>query len=169
MIDRENDPLDEVIGAFRRMPVPDVPDAALLFRPPDRVRATAEPAGALLSRTLWRFITRPAVRYGVAAAIVIVAFGWLALGPSSSLALADVIRAAGQHKLVRYHLQSISAARAGQPRAEMKGTVYGDLVRPRSRFEAEPEPIGDGESLLHVSVHDRGTREILGDTNPCLG
>ena len=42
MTDRQDDPLDEVIEAFRRMPVPDPPDALLLFpgQPPPARRVS---------------------------------------------------------------------------------------------------------------------------------
>jgi hypothetical protein len=165
MTDREDDPLDEVIDAFRRMPVPDAPDSALLFRGPQSQLAIGEPAGISPSRKFWRFLMRPTVRYGLAAAMLCFVFGWLAFGPSSSFALADVIRAAGQHKLVRYKLQMISAERPGQPRTETRGTVYVDLVRPRSRFESEPEPLDDGTSRQDVTIQDQVARETMFETN----
>lgn len=103
----------------------------------------------------------PTIRYGAAATILVVAFGWLAFGPSSSLAVADVIRAAESHKLVKYQFQTIGAERPGQPRTETRGTVYVNLVKPRSRFEAEPEPAEDGTSVQNVTVSDRATRERM--------
>ncbi len=165
MTDREDDPLDEVIRAFRRMPVPDAPDAALLFPRPQSQLAMTEPVGTSPSRRFWRFLMRPTVRYGLAAAMLTIVFGWLAFGPSSSFALADVIRAAEQHKLVQYKLQMTSAERPGQPREETRGTVYVDLVRPRSRFEAEPEPLDDGTSRQNVTIQDQVARETMFQTN----
>jgi hypothetical protein len=165
MTDREDDLLDEVISAFRRMPVPEAPDAALLFRRPQSQLATSEPAGSSPSRRFWRFLMRPSVRYGLAATLLMIVFGWLAFGPTSSFALADVIRAAEQHKLVRYKLEMISAERPGRPRHETRETVYVDLFRPRSRFESEPEPLADGTSRQDVTIQDQATREIMFQTS----
>lgn len=165
MTHREDDALDELIGAFRRMPVPPVPDVALLFRRPQSQLATTEFAGISPSRRFWRFLMRPSVRYGLAATILTIVFGWLAFGPSSSLALADVIHAAEQHKLVRYKLEMTSAERPGQPRQESRATVYVDLVRPRSRFELELEPLADGMSGQDVTIQDQVTRETMFQTN----
>jgi hypothetical protein len=165
MTDHEDDPIDEVIGAFLRMPVPEAPEAALLFRRPQSQLATTEPAGSSPSRRFWRILMRPSVRYGLAAAMLMVVFGWLTFGPSSSFALADVIRAAAQHKLVRYKLEMISAERPGRPKAATRGTVYADLVRPRSRFESEPELLDDGTSRQDVTIQDHAAREIMFATN----
>jgi hypothetical protein len=166
MTDRNDDDLlNEVIGAFRGMRVPGTPEAPLLFTRPPSDRATDEAAGTSSSRKIWRILMHPTVRYGAAATILIVAFGWLALGPSSSLAMADVIRAAESHKLVKYQFQSISAERPGQPRTETRGTVYVDLVKPRSRFEAAPEPADDGTSAQNVTVSDRARRVSMFQRN----
>jgi hypothetical protein len=165
MTDREDDPLNEVIGAFRRMPVPEAPEAALLFRRPQSQLAMSEPAGTSPSRRFWRFLMRPDVRYGLAATVLLIVFGWLMLGPSSLIALADVIRAAEQHKLVRYKLEMITADSAARPREVTRGTVYVDLVRPRSRFESEPEPQDDGTSRQNVTVQDQVARETVVQSN----
>ena len=161
MTDREDDPLNEVIGAFRRMPVPEAPDAALLFRRPQSQLAMSEPAGSSPSRRFWRFLMRPGVRYGLAATVLMIVFGWLAFCPSSSFVLAEVIRAAEQHKLVRYKFEMDSAERPGMAREVTRGTVYVDLVRPRSRFESEPEPQEDGTSKQDVTIQDQVARETV--------
>ena len=83
---------------------------------------------------------RPNVRYGSVAAILVVALGWLTLGQSRSFALAEVIRAAEQHKVVRYKFHWTAGAKGPEP-SEIRGTVFVDLLRPRTRFEAEPEPV----------------------------
>jgi hypothetical protein len=166
MTDRnDDDPLNQVIGAFRGMAVPEAPEAPLLFTRPPSDRATGEPDGTSSSRKIWRILMHPTVRYGAAATILIVAFGWLAFGPSSSLAMADVIRAAESHKLVKYQFQLISAERPGMPRTETRGTVYVDLVKPRSRFEAAPEPADDGKSAQNVTVSDRERRVSMFQRN----
>ena len=128
MTDRQDDPLDEVIEAFRRMPVPDPPDADLLFPRPAALRATGEQADTSLSRAIWRILMRPTVRYGSAAAILLIAVGWLVLAPSRSFALGEVIRAAEKHKVVKYKFQWVPLDKAAMPGAS-NGTVYVDLLR----------------------------------------
>lgn len=164
MTDRRDDLLDEVVDAFRRMSVPAPPDPALLFPRPDAPRAMGETAGISRSRVSRRSLMRPIIGYGSAAAILILALGWLALGSTRSVALAEVIRAAEQHKLVRYKFLRLTAENPDESKAAAS-TVYVDLVRPRTRFEAAPEPADEGASLLHVTVHDRRTGETLDYTN----
>ena len=151
-----DDPLDDVVAAFRRMHVPLTPGPDLLFPRPAAPGATGETAGNHWSRVVWRFLMRPKVRYGSVAAMLVVALGWLTLGQSRSFALAEVICAAEQHKVVRYKFRWTAGEKAGGP-SEMKGTVFVDLLRPRTRFEADPEPYGEGATLLEVTVHDRRT------------
>ena len=164
MTDRHDDPLDDVVAAFQRMPVPETPGPELLFRRPTAPSATGETAGNTPSRILWRFLMRPKVRYGSAVAIIVVALGWLALGQSRSFAFAEVVRAAEQHKVVRYKFHWIGGHKVGEP-SESKGTVFVDLLLPRTRFESDPEPYGNGASLFQVTVHDRRTGATLNETN----
>ena len=156
MTDRQDDPLGEVIEAFRRMPVPDPPDALLLFPRPAAPRATGEQADTSLSRAIWRILMRPTVRYGSAAAILVLAVGWLVLAPSRSFALGEVIRAAEKHKVVKYRIQWVPFDKTTMPGA-LNGTVYVDLLRPRSRFESDPEPEGEGEERQEITTYDRTT------------
>jgi hypothetical protein len=109
MTDRHEDPLEELVAAFRRMPVPEAPDPELMFSRPTAHCAMGETAGTDPSRIPWRFLMRPIVRYGSAAPMLIVAAGWLALAPTRSFALAEVIRAAEQHKRVAFSYMKGSA------------------------------------------------------------
>jgi hypothetical protein len=184
MTNSDNDPLDELVSAFRRMSVPDPPDPALMFPRPTAPRAMGETAGTNPSRVLWRFLMRPTVRYGSAAAMLVVALGWLMLAPSRSFALGEVIRAAEQHKLVRYRFHWTATDKPGAP-DRIKGTVYADLLHPRTRFEADPEPYGEGvstlrpaatkslppgrdgagKSLLQVTIYDRRTGATFNESS----
>src|SRR6185437_12553157 len=126
----EGDPLDEVISAFRQMPVPASPDPSdLLSRLTPVVDKGGRSPSAVLS-LLGSFLMRPAVRYLSAAALLMGILTWLALGPSGSVALAEVIQAAGQHKLVRYQLRETFTYKTDVVTNQTK-TVYADLVAPR--------------------------------------
>ena len=77
---------------------------------------------------------RPAFRYFSAAAVLLGALAWLAVGFSSSVALAEVIQATEQHKLVRYQLRAIDDYKKHGP-VESTRTIHADLTAPRLRFE----------------------------------
>ena len=82
---------------------------------------------------------RPTVRYGSAAAILLIAVGWLVLAPSRSFALGEVIRAAEKHKVVKYKIQWVPLDKAAMPGAS-NGTVYVDLLRRAAASRATSSP-----------------------------
>ena len=92
-----------------------------------------------------------------AAAVILV--GGLALwllNGAAPLALADVVKAAQKHKLVRYREQQLTDTIA-QTRARLDSLVYADFTAPRLYSESrinDPE----GETIL-LSVHD-GRRHL---------
>lgn len=154
MTDHREDPLDEVIAGFRQMPVPDRPDD-------DDLLARLASLGAGGARTpgppphpFRRFLMRPAVRYVSAAALLVGAFGWLALSPSPSLALAEVIKAAEQHKLVRFRMKQTTDDRQVRLTGSGTSTVYVDLVAPRLRIETRTKTLNDVLDFRHIAVYD---------------
>jgi hypothetical protein len=90
---------------------------------------------------------RPPIRYLSAAVLLLGVLGWFALSLSSSIALAEVIKATEQHKFVRYQLREIRDYRTIGV-VEQKRTVYADLALPRLRFE------GRGRTLNNVLEHN---------------
>lgn len=147
------DPLDEVIAEFRRMATPDRPAddellAQLVFR-----RADTAPSSSTTPRSLRRFLMRPIVRYSMAAAVLLGALGWLFVSSSSSVALADVIKAAEKYKFVRCKVKQIcDDKRIGT--AEGTVTVYVDLKTPRMRQEHRGPGLNGALECSSIMVRD---------------
>ena len=160
MTDHEHDPLDEVIADFQRIPLPDTPDHAVLLS-----RLTSGPAEryeasfALFSRAR-SLLMRPAFRYFSAAAILLGTLAWFALGFSSSVAFAEVIKATEQHKLVRYQLRQIDDYKK-HGAAESTRTVHADLTRPRLRFEHKGTTLNKVLEFHSVMVQDNQKARFL--------
>ena len=133
------DPLARAVAGFHALPTPDrPPDAAVLARltPPTPARRS-------------RILTRAAV-FAVAASVL--AAGFLLVG-GSSVALADVVKAAGRHSLVKYqatfwHEQKTQAA------YEQKGTAWADLRAPRHRYEDRKLTFNEHVESRSVGVVD---------------
>jgi hypothetical protein len=145
------DSLNEAIEAFQRMSVPDGPrEAAVLARLNAELggaaRTASIPSAAKKRGGLLRLLVPSA-----AAVILVGGMGLLLLNGTATIALADVIKAAGKHKFVRYRQQQITdtKARAG---ACLDSTVYADFTAPRLYSESRV-PYPDGEAVL-LSVHD---------------
>jgi hypothetical protein len=154
------DSLAEAIEAFRRMCVPPGPsDADVLARLDALQGGTARPAPGPSPSTrrgrLIRFLAPPAA----VALLVIGLVGLLLLSSTASLALADVVKAAGKHRLVRYREQITDTNdNAG---ARRDSIVHADLTAPRLRSESHVAyPGGEAVSL---SVHD-GRRHLTTDS-----
>ncbi len=100
------DALEEAIAAFRRMPVPERPaDDDLLAR----LTAGQETRTVPIPRPSARKVSLRAVISCVAAAAILLAFlGWFLFNPGDSVALAEVLRTAEQHRLVRYKQKQLT-------------------------------------------------------------
>jgi len=147
-----HDSLEEAIGAFQQVSVPEAPpDAAILARledeRTDRARPVAIPSSPKSRDLPRRLLIPPAA----AAVLLLGGMGLLLLNGSASLALADVVKATAKHKLVRYHEQQIAEAKE-QPGAVLASTVYADFTAPRLYRESRVHD-PSGESVL-LSVHD---------------
>ena len=160
MTDHEDDKLDEVISAFRRMPVPAPPDHSdLLSRlTPAGAGDGRSPSAAL--RLARSFLMRPSVRYLSATALLLGALVWLVLSLSSPIALAEVIQATERHKLVRYQLRDIFDDKTAVA-VEQKRTVYADLTAPRLRFELKKRTLNDVLEATSVMVQDNQKDRFL--------
>jgi hypothetical protein len=141
------DSLEEVIEAFQRMKVPDrPPDSEVLARLGNDHGDKVRPLSSSVSK--WRYIRRVLLS-SAAAVLLIFGVGLLALVLNSAvpIAVADVVKAAEMHKLVRYQQQQTTNAGA-----RLDSTVYADLTAARLRIETRfTDP--DGEALL-LSVFD---------------
>ncbi|SIN86301.1 hypothetical protein SAMN05444166_1326 [Singulisphaera sp. GP187] len=146
-----HDTLESAVREFQRMPAPDRPsDEALLA-----LLATHRPAAGrslLFPYTFTRrFLMRPAFRYTVAA-VVVVALGWLLMGPAGTIALADVVKAAKKHSFVHYTETQVTEGKGNGMRGELTWSVDGDLKVARYRKVSRIK-YADGEAIL-VDVQD---------------
>jgi hypothetical protein len=132
MMDDHDDTLDEIVSEFRRMAIPDPPDRTGILSRMRSPRARVAGTAATLFLSVGSFLMRPTVRY-LSAALLLAALAWLTLGPSSSVALAEVLKATEQHKLVRFQMREITEQPVGT--LELEETVYADLTAPRLRLE----------------------------------
>jgi hypothetical protein len=152
------DSLEEVIEAFQRMKVPDrPPDSEVLARLGNFHGDKGRPLSSASKR---RYVTRLLLS-SAAALFFIVGVGLfgLVLNNAAPLAVADVVKAAKKHKLVRYKQQQKDAR--GSDSVRLESTVYADLTAARLRIESRfMDP--DGEALLS-SVFD-AVRNL--ETNP---
>ena len=144
------DSLEEVIAAFQRMKVPDrPPDSEVLARLGNDHGHKGRPLSSSVSKR--GSVTRVFLS-SAAALILIFGVGLFALVLSSAapIAVADVVKAAEKHKLVRYQQQTTdTGANAG---ARLESTVYADLTAARLRLESRFKD-SDGEAIL-ISVFD---------------
>ena len=162
-----HDPLDEAIAAFQRMNVPDRLLDALVLRRLDADRDEAARRAVLHSSPAARKQPgcygprmRWLARSAVAAVVVLGGLGVWLLNGSAPLALADVVKAAEKHRLVRYREQEVTDTEAKTGSAR-DSTVYADIRAPRLYSESrlhDPE----GECVM-VSVHD-GKRHLTSNS-----
>jgi hypothetical protein len=141
MTENHDDPLDEIISEFRRMAIPDPPDHLSVLSRMGSPQARDAGAATTVFLSARSFLMRPTVRYLSAAALLLAALAWLTLGSSGSVALAEVLRATEQHKLVRFQMREITHQAVGV--LESKQTVYADLEAPRLRRESRNISMND--------------------------
>jgi hypothetical protein len=128
---RDPEPLDEAIDVLRTMRVPDRPkhaDAELLAR----LAAGLLPTTSSVSQSRRRILMR-VTKWSLAVSVLAIAVGMLFLGSSSTPALADVLKAAEKHKLVKYKLTQGCETKDGTSVIPSVDTAYADLRAPRFR------------------------------------
>lgn len=159
---RAPDALDEVFEAFRQMTVPDRPgDAEVLARLEDRYHdktRLVSPDGRRTEGS--RHLARVLLPSAAAAVLLLAGLGLLFFGGAVPIAMADVLRTAAKHSLVRYQQQQIidTPEHVG---ARLESTVYSDLKTARRRTESRTA-YPDGEAVL-VSIQD-SERQLMIDS-----
>jgi len=151
-----DDPLEDVVTAFRGMPIPDRPPDEVVLVRLERAQEVSKTKTLVFvsTRPIWRFLMLPTIRYATAVAIAFILAGWLVLSPSRTLALAEVIKAAEQHKLVRFQSrQTVDDRQTDRAAAGMR-TVYVDLVAPRVREEERHKTFNEILDFRYVAVYD---------------
>jgi hypothetical protein len=155
------DSLHEAIEAFQRMSVPQGPsDADVLARLGVLQGGTARPVSYPSPSTRRGYLIRFLVPAAVAALLVIGLVGLLLLGSTAPIALADVIKAAAKHKLVRYRERQMTDTNDNVG-ARCDSIVHADLTAPRLHSESRIAYPG-GEAVF-LSVHD-GRRRLTTDS-----
>ncbi len=158
----KHDPLEEAIEAFQRMTVPERPsDAGVLAQLGTRRRDAAQPVSTP-SPSKRRYLMRLLVPSTAAALILIGALGLFLLNSTPPVALADVIKAAEQHKLVRVKKTQVTETTdTFTPRGELTSTEYWDLKAPRTRSESR---VGD-DLLLDIQDEVNGRQLMMNSKN----
>lgn len=124
--------LDRAVAEFRQMPVPPAPANDTLLA---QLTAGTSPAVESLVLLRRRQLMRLMKWSGAAAAVAAVC-GVLTLGGRPSVAMADVIKAAAKHNIVRYSLMETSES--GDTKGTASTICYADLKSPRTRWDREP-------------------------------
>jgi hypothetical protein len=149
-----HDPLDEVIEAFQRMTVPDRPCDAEVLERLGTYRGDTVGPGSNRSPSKRPYRMRVLISSAAAALLLAGSLGLLVVNSTPSLAVADVVRAAQRHRLVRYQQQQTVS------QEENVSTVYADLTAQRLRSESHAKQ-ANGEPII-VNVQD-GHRHLVTD------
>ena len=150
--DPEPDPLNTVFDAIRREPVPDrPPDAELLAR----LAAGPSPAAQPVTLARRRMIMRIA-KWSLAAAVLAAVGAAVLFSSSANIALADVLKATENHRLVKFKVMVTVMDDPGvttdDPGTTVE-TVYADLRAPRFRQEM-PEAVRGPFRSSGYTVYD---------------
>jgi hypothetical protein len=152
--------LDRAIALIRQLPVPESPGAkALLAQIPSDPGTTDRPIPQSL-RTHRSFLLRPALHFATAAAVALLAVGWLFLSSPVSIALAQVIEATTEHRIVSYTLNT-SADFKDSGAATLDEVVYVDLKSPRFRIERHEKTLNDTVQSDWVTIQDKHKDRVL--------
>jgi hypothetical protein len=146
--------LEEVIAEFQRMPVPDAPPSQELLARLAAQSQEAIPPAPATSRPKRRFYMRPAFQFATAASILAVAIGWVLFGGSATTALADVIKEAEKHTLVKYKQLQITDDTAQNLTGTLESVVYADLKAPRTRLESKIITLNGTVESVSLQVSD---------------
>ncbi|HUE17906.1 MAG TPA: hypothetical protein VMR25_27360 [Planctomycetaceae bacterium] len=139
--DQNDEILEEAIRGFQRMGAPEAPATELLLMKVLQLPRVSCPVVSERQPPAGVFIRGRGVRFAAAATILAtVGVGWLIVGSSGPLAIAQVIEAATKHRIAKYRLHQV-----GEPNDEFKKHVvgnatadyvmYADLTSPRLRLE----------------------------------
>ncbi len=148
---RDPDPLDEAIAAFREMPVPPHPaDDARVARVIAGRWPAVELAPPSRRRTLMRIASLSAAAALVAVAVGVTTF----LVAPASIALGDVLKAAEQHKLVKYSMVQHVETKDGSSILPAVQVAYADVKAPRYRTDNRGPGLQGALDFESVYVQD---------------
>jgi hypothetical protein len=94
--------------------------------------------------------------------LAVALLGFLLMNGTASVALADIVKAAEKHKLVRLKKTQVTeTTHTGAPRGELTSTEYWDLKAPRTRSESR---VGD-DVLLDIQDYINGRQLMTNSRN----
>jgi hypothetical protein len=166
----QDDPLEEAVKAFRQMSVPARPPDAGVLAQLATARGDSTPAVPVPSSSKRRYLMRLAVPSAAAALVLLGAAAFL-LTATPSPTLADVVKAAEKHKLVKFKETQTTETKDGGS-GTTESTVYADLKAPRSRSEShnlfqDPDDRAKRIEEVNVSVQDATKgRWLMTGTHP---
>src|SRR5262249_14177822 len=143
------DLLGDAIAAFQRMDVPDRPREANVFVRINAHRSSCVGPGSSRTGLNRRRIIQVLLS---SAAVLLLLTGGLARfsrNGAAPPAVADVVKSARNHKLVRYK-QRQTVSRDEVTVAQIDRTLYADLATPRLRIESPLRHADDKPVLIHV-------------------
>jgi outer membrane lipoprotein-sorting protein len=155
----QDDRLEEAVKAFRQMTVPDRPPDAGVLAQFATAPGEATPAVPVPSSPKRRFLMRLVVPS--AAALVLLGTGALVLLTATpTLTLADVVKAAEKHKLVKYKNTQTTETKDGES-GSTERTTYFDLKSPRSRTEARIITLNGAVESVSIQISDGQKNRFL--------
>jgi hypothetical protein len=140
------DQLDAAVAAFQTMPVPDRPADDVVLA---RLAAGTMPAAEPVSRSRRKLLMRVAT-WSLAASVLAAVGGVLLFGGTPPVALADVVKAAEKHRLVKYRCTFVTEAdpppgvTVNPTEWSNESVMYADLRAPRYRHVIPETVTADG-------------------------
>jgi hypothetical protein len=148
-----HDPLEQVIHAFGQMTIPDQPSDSKVLTRIDALDRPATRISPISFSSNSSFLLRRLVPSTVAALVLLGFLGLFFLNNTSSIALADVVKAAEMHKLVKYKVtQTTDDKRNGTASGE--SVMYADLAAPRYREERKGLTLNKTVEMAFILIRD---------------
>jgi hypothetical protein len=148
----QDDPLEEAVKAFRQMTVSDRPPDAGVLAQLAAAPGEATPAAPVPSSSKRRYLMRLVVPS--AAALVLLGAGALVLLTTTpTLTLADVVKAAQKHKLVKCKETVTTETKDGES-GSIERVVYFDLQSLRARKETRVLTLNGAVDSVSVQIND---------------
>jgi hypothetical protein len=150
----KNDLLEEAVQAFQRMTVPDRPPDAEVLAQLGSPQLDTVPPIRVSSPSRRRYLMRVLVPAAAAASILLGGLGWFLFNSTTSVALADVIKAAEKHKLVKYKQTQTTEDKEQNLTASTDSVAYADLKAPRFRSETKILTFNGAIESVSVQITD---------------
>lgn len=151
----DTDDLDAAVAAMKQLSVPDL-------RPADDAvlaQLVIEPSRPVFSIPQRRWFMRFATCS--LAASVLIAGAFVLFGDLSRVALADVVKAAEMHMLVKYKMVSVSEQDEEPKTGTSESICYADLKTPRFRSDTKTTSINGALECHSWTVQDNAKNRIL--------